>query len=29
MEIGRGQKDVCNSLAAFSDKAMLYDENQK
>lgn len=29
MEIGRGQTDMCNSLAAFSDKAMLYDENQK
>lgn len=29
MEIGRGQKDICNSLVAFSDKTTLYDENQK
>lgn len=29
METGRGQKDVGNNLAAFSDKQILCDETQK
>lgn len=29
METGRGQKDVCNNLAAFSGKPMLCDETRK